>query len=74
VEFTLKIGSLPTFKEDQGVRARLRSLGFGISRGSDGERTRKSVELFQRNHLKQNSPSGRVSDVRDDVRDRHDNL
>jgi hypothetical protein len=74
VQFTMKIGSLPTFNHDSGVRARLRSLGFGCRRGSDNERTKKCVELFQRVHLKQNAPSGRVSDVRNDVRDKHDNL
>jgi hypothetical protein len=74
VVFALKIGGLPTFDEDSGVRARLHNLGYGCYRGSDSERTKKCVLAFQRWHLKQETPSGRVSEIRKDARDNHDNL
>jgi len=73
VEFTMKIGSLPTYNDDSGTRARMHNLGFGCGRGSDSESTKKCVAAYQRNILKQNSPSGKAKDIRDDVRDRHDN-
>lgn len=74
VQFALKIGGLPTFNQDSGVRARLHNLGYGCSRGSDSERTKKCVAAFQRGLLKQETPSGKWQDIRDDARDKHDNL
>jgi hypothetical protein len=74
IQFTLKIGGLPTFNDDSGVRARLRNLGYTCRRGSAAEFTKKCVKAFQRGRLKQKTPSGVAADIRNDARDRHDNL
>jgi hypothetical protein len=72
VEFTLQIGSLPTFNDDSGVRARLHNLGYSCVRGSGADETKRSVQAFQRGTLKQKTPSGNAADIRNDVRDKHD--
>jgi hypothetical protein len=74
VEFTMKIGSLPTINDDSGVRARLRNLGYGAGRGSANAHAKKSILAFQRWQLNQKTPSGKLADIRDTVHDRHDNL
>jgi hypothetical protein len=73
VQFTLKIGSLPPFSLDFGVRARLHNLGYGCNRGADTEHTKKCVAAYQRAFLKQQTPSGKWQDIRDNTRDKHDN-
>lgn len=74
VQFKLGIGSLPPFSIDSGVMARLHNLGYGCSRGATGDGAKKCVAAFQRGLLKQKTPSGNWQDIRDDVRDKHDNL
>jgi hypothetical protein len=74
IQFTLKIGSMPPFDADDGVRARLHNLGYPCVTGSDADATKRSVKAFQRGRLKQKTPSGAAADIRAAVRDRHDAL
>lgn len=74
MDFTLKIGSLPTFNDDSGVRGRLRNLGFSCVVDSDADATKQSVKAFQRVRLKQKTPSGAPADIQNNARDNHDNL
>jgi hypothetical protein len=74
ITFTLKIGSLPTFNDDKGVRARLHNLGYPCLVDSEATITKKAVTAFQKGRLKQKTPSGVAADVQTDVRDKHDHL
>jgi len=51
----------------------LRNLGFPCTRESDAATTQKCVKTFQLVRLKQKTPSGALADVRNDLRDKHDN-
>jgi hypothetical protein len=74
IDFTLKIGSLPTFNDDSGTRGRLHNLGYPCVVDSNANVTKHSVKAFQRGRLKQKTPSGVTADIRNDARDKHDNL
>jgi hypothetical protein len=74
INFTLKIGSLPVFSDDSGTRGRLHNLGYSCLVDSDAAATKKSVKAFQRGWLKQKTPSGVTADIRNDARDKHDQL
>ena len=71
-EYTLKVGSMPSFDTKQGVLARLRNLGFGADVDADDERLKKLVKAYQRFYLKAKKPSGEFADIQKDIRDRHD--
>jgi hypothetical protein len=73
VEWTLKIGSLPSFNHSSGVLARLHNLGAGCDPDDDGSRTERTVKAYQKVFLNQSNGSGKPSDVQEDLRDRHDN-
>lgn len=72
IDFTLKIGSLPDFDSDKGVRARLHNLGHACEPDSDATVTTKIVKAFQRARLAQKTPSGAAADIRASARDKHD--
>lgn len=72
MEWTLKIGSLPTFDHDSGVQARLHNLGFRCDPDTKTGLTSASVKAYQRTRLKQKTPSGTAKDIEGDLRDRHD--
>jgi len=74
IYFTLKIGSLPTFNDDSGVRGRLHNLGSPCLVDSDAGVTSKAVKAYQRGRLKQKAPTGAPADIRNDIRDKHDIL
>jgi hypothetical protein len=74
MNFTLKIGSLPTFNDDHGTRARLHNLGHPCLVDSDAVTTTKSVKAYQRGRLNQKTPSGVTADIQNDARDKHDTL
>jgi hypothetical protein len=72
ISFTLKVGSLPDFDSDRGVRARLHNLGHACEPDSDATVTSKVVKAFQRVRLAQKTPSGVAADIRASARDKHD--
>lgn len=72
IHFTLKIGSLPDFDSDNGVRARLHNLGHACEPDSDATITTHAVKAFQRARLDQKTPSGAAADIRSSARDKHD--
>jgi hypothetical protein len=72
VEWELKIGSLPSHKDNSGVLARLHNLGAGCDAGDGGGRTEASVKAYQRAFLNQTAPSGTPADIQDKIRDHHD--
>jgi hypothetical protein len=72
IDFTLKIGSLPTINDDSGIRGRLHNLGAPCVLDSDADTTKKAVKAYQIGRLKQKTPSGVLGDIKNDARDRHD--
>ena len=72
INFTLKIGSLPTINDDSGIRGRLHNLGSPCVLDSDAGATTKAVKAYQIARLKQKTPSGVLADIKDDSRTRHD--
>jgi hypothetical protein len=72
VEWTLKVGSIPSFNEETGVLARLFNLGAPCQPGDDGSRTERTVKSYQKGYLNQNDGSGKPADIQTDLRDRHD--
>jgi hypothetical protein len=72
VEWTLQVGSLPTFDDATGVQARLHNLGFGCNTGDDDDRTAKAVKAYQKFFQSKKNPSGATKDIASDIRDRHD--
>ncbi len=73
-KFTLKVGSLPSYNVDDGVRARLNNLGGGCAPGAAIDVTSRAVKAFQRGRLKQKDPSGVTTDLTDSARTQHDQL
>lgn len=69
VEWTLKVGSMPSFNHESGIVARLQNLGGPID---DGTRTERTVRSYQKAYLNQDAGSGVPADIQDDLRDRHD--
>jgi len=72
VEWTLKVGSVPSFDDATGVLARLFNLGAVCQPGDDGKRTERTVKSYQKAFLTQNDGSGTPADIQTDLRDRHD--
>jgi hypothetical protein len=73
MEWALKIGSLPDFKNAGGVQARLNNLGFRCDPDAQAGRTQDDVKTYQRTRLKSKTPSGVAADIQADVQKRHDN-
>jgi hypothetical protein len=73
MEWTLKIGSLPTFDDVTGVQSRLYNLGFRCDPDTKADKTGDCVKAYQRVRLKQDTPSGAPADVQAGLRDKHDN-
>jgi hypothetical protein len=71
VEWTLKIGSLPSHKEKRGVLARLHNLGYNCDVGSDDAVLAKVVKSYQKVVLKQDNPTGNFVDIQQTLDDRH---
>ncbi len=72
VEWTLKVGSLPSFNDDTGVLARLFNLGAACEPGDDGKKTERTVKAYQKAFMNQDAGSGLPKDIQTDLRDRHD--
>lgn len=73
VEFSLAIGSLPSFNEVAGVQARLGNLGFDYRGEKDsGPGTTAAVKAYQRKYG--GGDSGAPADIQDAIRDKHDNM
>jgi hypothetical protein len=73
MEWTLKIGSLPTFDDVSGVCARLYNLGFRCEPDTKANLTGDCVKVYQRTRLKEKTPSGAFADIESGLRDFHDN-
>lgn len=73
IQWTLKIGSLPTFDATAGVQARLHNLGYRCDPDGNSGATKASVDAYQRSQLKQDKPSGATADIQAGLRDSHDN-
>lgn len=73
VEWDLTVGDLKPFDSLEGGQARLHNLGFDVDVGSDAEQTKKAVQRYQQLYLKQDPGSGKLEDIKADLRDRHDN-
>ena len=71
-EWELKVGSLPAYNSDRGVRARLHNLGFGCDVDDAAERTTRAVRAYQSFFLKKKNGSGVAKDIESDIGDRHD--
>lgn len=74
VAWALSVGALPTPNEDLGAQERLVNLGAWIEgeRGAPDAWTTAAVKAFQRR--KGQSPTGALGEVRDAVRDAHDEV
>jgi hypothetical protein len=71
-EWTLQVGSLPTYNADEGVRARLHNLGFGCDVEDGADVSARAVKAYQRFFLKNMNGTGVAKDIESDIRDRHD--
>ena len=73
IEWTLAIGSLPSFNNVAGVQERLRNLGF-VCKGAPGDaadpQTQAAVKAFQK--AAKLAETGAAKDIEAAVRDRHD--
>jgi hypothetical protein len=77
VEWVLKIGQLEPHTTVRGVLQRLINLGFGCpAQTSEDDKTSRAVKAYQLNiELKKGGQeTGLVSDIRDDIKKRHDKL
>ena len=72
INYTLKIGSMPSINVDNGVRARLHNLRYRCEPDSDATATTQSVKAFQRGRLKQKTPSGALADIKASALSKHD--
>jgi hypothetical protein len=72
VEWTLQVGSLPSFNDATGVLGRLSNLGAACAPGDDGKKTERTVKSYQKAFLNEPSGSGLPADIQTDLRDRHD--
>ncbi|HLJ44685.1 MAG TPA: hypothetical protein VKU01_01670 [Bryobacteraceae bacterium] len=73
VNWTLKIGSLPTYNDATGVQARLNNLGFRCKPKDDATKTTQAVKVYQNSMLNQKDGTGATADIQDDIRNRHEN-
>lgn len=73
IEWSVKIGSMPSFNDVSGVQARLNNLGFRCDPDAKTVSTTDDVKTYQRTRLKSATPSGVPADIQDDIRNRHDN-
>ena len=73
IEWTLKVGSLPSFNVKTGTLARLGNLGFNVDVDSADPFVARAVIAYQRFHKNEKNGTGLVADVEVHVRDRHDN-
>ncbi|NMO17214.1 hypothetical protein HPC49_13145 [Pyxidicoccus fallax] len=72
IEWELKLGSLPSYNHESGVKARLCNLGFLLAPDADATKTEDAVKRYQKVFLKQDAGSGKTADIQDDVRARYD--
>jgi hypothetical protein len=70
IEWTLKLGALPSPNVLTGVQARLANLGFKCDVGSPDDVTQAGVKAFQRGLQK--SETGAFADIQDDLKKAHD--
>ena len=73
VEWSLKLGLLPDYDNDDGVKSRLQNLGFGCNSSSDKDATAFAVKSYQMRYLKKRDGKGEPSEIKDDILKRHDN-
>lgn len=71
IEWTLKIGSLPSHKVKTGVLARLRNLGYNIDVDAADDKITPVVKSYQKVVLKQDKPSGKHADIQQALEDHH---
>jgi hypothetical protein len=69
MDWKLWVADLEDGDNDDGVKARLNNLGFDVA---DEEKTKRAVKAYQKVYLKQNSPSGVLKDILNDIKTRHD--
>lgn len=74
IEWSAKIGSLPSFNAaaGAGAMARLHNLGYPCRPGDDGSKTERSVKSYQKKYLQQDDGSGQAADIQADLKTRHD--
>jgi peptidoglycan hydrolase-like protein with peptidoglycan-binding domain len=72
VKWKLKIVTLESLDNDDGIKARMHNLGFACDSGSDDETTRAAVKAYQALYMDEPDGSGDLNDIQDDVKKRHD--
>ena len=73
MEWTVKIGSLPSHKDQTGVLARLRNLGYNCDVTSVDPILTAVIKSYQKAVLKQDNPTGSQADLQQPLEDRHSN-
>ncbi len=71
IDFTLKIGSLPSHKVTAGLLGRLRNLGYNCNVDSDAEKTTAVVKTYQKVVLKKPAQTSVAADILQDVEEHH---
>ncbi|MBI5384818.1 MAG: hypothetical protein HZA90_09045 [Verrucomicrobia bacterium] len=72
VEWKLQAKFLEDLDNERGDQCRLRNLGFVCEPDADAGHTAPAVRCYQRQYLKQDNGSGKLSDIQADLRKRHD--
>jgi len=73
VEWTLNLGLLKDYDNEDGIKSRLHNLGFACEAQANQATTSHVVKTYQRHYLKQANGSGKASDIEGNIFARHDN-
>ena len=73
VKWQLSIINPEAAETDDALKSRLHNLGFDCDAKSDDEATKRAVKAYQALYLDQADGSGKLSDIKDDLKKRHDN-